>query len=316
MHTVVGMFDNAAQAQQAAQQLQSAGFGLDNVDVARGGAAGVSGAADRAGDSLSQASRPDRDPSDYRNSSGTMTEGAADAAGRTGDSIGSFFSNLFGGDTSDDAQRYSHVGRQAGSIVTVHCESAERAHAAAQILDRAGAIDVDERAAQSGYQSSNWTGAAGAQSLNNQDVTGRGVDATTGQSINVIEENLQIGKREVETGGARLRSRIVERPVEEHLRLREEHVWIQRNPVNRPASEADIQSFREGQIEITEHAEVPVVNKEARVVEEIRMGKEIEERDEVIRDTVRKTEVDVDRFGGDQSNRLDPDLDDEQRRRS
>ncbi|GGK85296.1 hypothetical protein GCM10011405_36420 [Rufibacter glacialis] len=135
-------------------------------------------------------------------------------------------------------------------------------------------------------------------------------DLTDSTSIPIIEENLQVGKREIETGGARLRSRIVERPVEEHLRLRSEHVRVERHAVDRPATEADFNGFREGEIELTEHAEVPVVNKEARVVEEISLGKEVEERDEVIRDTVRSTEVDIDDLHSDASrNRLNNDLD-------
>ncbi|PIQ21175.1 MAG: hypothetical protein COW65_10720, partial [Cytophagales bacterium CG18_big_fil_WC_8_21_14_2_50_42_9] len=94
-------------------------------------------------------------------------------------------------------------------------------------------------------------------------------DVTGEKAIPVIEENLQVGKREVETGGARISSRIVEQPIEENITLREEHVQVERNPVNRPVSDADLNNFREGEIELTEHAEVPVVNKEARVVEEI-----------------------------------------------
>jgi uncharacterized protein (TIGR02271 family) len=109
----------------------------------------------------------------------------------------------------------------------------------------------------------------------------------------VIEEELQVGKREVQTGGMRLRSRIIERPVEESLRLREEHVRLERNPVNRPASESDLSTFREGEIEVRERAEVPVVNKQARVVEEINVRKDVEERDETVRETVRKTDVEV-----------------------
>ncbi|WP_400190175.1 YsnF/AvaK domain-containing protein [Hymenobacter sp. B81] len=279
--TVVGIFDSAAQAQQAAQQLAAAGFGMEHVDVAsnQGQSGSVSNQA-------SQALRPDRDPSDYRNSSGTVTEGAADAAGRTGDSISNFFSNLFGGNDSDDARRYSHVARQGGSsIVTVHCHSAENAHQAAAILDRAGAVDIDERAQQTGYQNSNWTGMnAGAKA------------GQEGMSAQVIEENLQVGKRVEQTGGARLRSRIVERPVEEHVRLREEHISVDRRPVNRPASEADFNTFKEGEIEVIESAERAVVGKEARVVEEVTLGKEVTEREETIRDTVRKTEVDVERI--------------------
>jgi stress response protein YsnF len=119
-------------------------------------------------------------------------------------------------------------------------------------------------------------------------------DLTDGDTrIPIIEENVEIGKREVETGGARISSRIVEEEVEENITLREEHVNVERNPVNRPATDADLNAFREGEIKLTEHAEVPVVNKEARVVEEITLDKEVTERDEVIRDTVRKTEVDV-----------------------
>jgi len=134
--------------------------------------------------------------------------------------------------------------------------------------------------------------------------------AESERAIPIIEENLQVGKQEIETGGARISSRIVEQEVEENITLREEHVQIERNPVNRPVSSADLSSFREGTIELTEHAEVPVVNKEARVVEEIILEKEVTEHDEVIRDTVRKTEVDVDNLRADTNNlRNDTDSD-------
>ncbi len=67
--------------------------------------------------------------------------------------------------------------------------------------------------------------------------------------------------------------------------------------MNRPATATDLNAFQEGQIELTEHAEVPVVSKTANVVEEISVGKTVSEREEVIRDTVRKTEVDVENLG-------------------
>jgi uncharacterized protein (TIGR02271 family) len=130
------------------------------------------------------------------------------------------------------------------------------------------------------------------------------------ESLPIIEEELHVGKRIVQTGGARLRSRIVERPVEETLRLREEHVRVERNAVNRPATEADLNNFREGTIELTEQAEVPVVSKDARVVEEISLSKDVEEREEIIRDTVRSTEVDVDNLNkGEQYRDRNIDLD-------
>lgn len=122
--------------------------------------------------------------------------------------------------------------------------------------------------------------------------TGRTADG----KIEVIEEDLEVGKREVETGGARITSRIVERPVEERVKLREEHVKVNRNPVDRPASTSEIENFEEGTVEVHETAEVPVVNKEARVVEEVSLEKDVENKEKVIKDTVRKTEVDVDKI--------------------
>ena len=115
--------------------------------------------------------------------------------------------------------------------------------------------------------------------------------------LSVIKEDLTVGKREVETGGARITSRLVERPVEQNINLREEHVNIERTAVNRPVTNAD-DAFRESEIEMTEHAEVPVVSKEARVVEEISLNKEVSEKEETIRDTVRNTEVDIEKIPG------------------
>ncbi|GAB2967439.1 hypothetical protein GCM10027048_42680 [Hymenobacter coalescens] len=251
--TVIGMFDDANQARQAAQQLESIGVTRDHIDVAAQNA-------------------------------GATTQSPET---RNDDSISGFFRSLFSSD--DDVSRYSEVARR-GAMVTVHADSPQEAERARDVLDRCGAVDVDERAQQ--YRSG-WTGMSQQQnqqqSMTEQNTTG---------AIPIIEEQMQVGKRVVETGGARLRSRIVERPVEEHLRLREEHVNIERVPVNRPASEADIQNFREGEMEITERAEVPVVGKEARVVEEVRLGKDVQERDETIRGTVRRTDVDVERLEG------------------
>ncbi len=122
-------------------------------------------------------------------------------------------------------------------------------------------------------------------------------------AIPVIKENLEVSKREVETGGVRLRSRIVEEEVAENVSLREETVHVERTPTDRAATEADI---REDAIEMTEKAEVPLVHKEARVVEEISLSKEVTERDETIRDTVRDTEVDIEKL--DSTKRRDNDL--------
>lgn len=119
--------------------------------------------------------------------------------------------------------------------------------------------------------------------------------------VDVVEENLEVGKRKVETGGARISSRIVERPAEERVNLREEHVNVNRKPVDRPADSADLENYKNQTIEEHETSEVPVVNKEARVVEEVSLDKDVDTREEVIRENVRKTEVDIDHLGDDRN---------------
>lgn len=117
-------------------------------------------------------------------------------------------------------------------------------------------------------------------------------------SIPVVEESLQVGKREVERGGVRVQSKIVERPVDEQINLREEHVHVERKPVNRPVAPGDMAAFREGTIELHERAEEAVVAKQARVVEEVIVGKEVNQRTQQIHETLRHTEVSIDRLGG------------------
>jgi len=109
----------------------------------------------------------------------------------------------------------------------------------------------------------------------------------------IVEEQLRIGKRTVERGGVNVRTTSQEVPVQETINLREENVTVERRPVDRAVGNAP-DAFREGTIEITETAEVPVVSKEARVVEEVVVGKEVTERQETVRDTVKRTEVEVD----------------------
>jgi len=118
-------------------------------------------------------------------------------------------------------------------------------------------------------------------------------EAGESKKVPIIQEEMQVGKREVETGGVRLKSRIFDRPVEENLRLRKERVYVERNPADRPATEADFNAFKEGTIETTETSEIPVVNKESRVVEEVNLRKDVEEKDEKIRGSVRRQDVEV-----------------------
>ena len=113
------------------------------------------------------------------------------------------------------------------------------------------------------------------------------------QKLDVIEENLQVNKQTVTTGGTRLISRIVEKPVEKIIELKDEHVTVVRTPIDRPVSSTDFDAFKEEQVEMTEYSEVPVVKKEAHVVEEITVTKNVSEKEEIIKETLRKTEATI-----------------------
>ena len=114
------------------------------------------------------------------------------------------------------------------------------------------------------------------------------------ETVPVVEEELEVGKRKVVRGGVRVSSRVVERPVEEKVRLREEHVEADRERVDRRLSPEEAEAaFKERTVEMTETAEEAEIRKEARVVEQVSLEKRAEEHTETVRDKVRRTEVEV-----------------------
>ena len=111
-------------------------------------------------------------------------------------------------------------------------------------------------------------------------------------TVKVVEERLNVGKRDVDMGAVRVRSYVREVPVEADVDLRATRVYVERRPVDRAVNPGD---FGRGNqvLEAREHAEQAVVGKEARVVEEIGLRQESEVHQERIHDTVRKTEVEI-----------------------
>ena len=100
----------------------------------------------------------------------------------------------------------------------------------------------------------------------------------------------------MDRGGVRVRSYVTETPVHEQIRLRNERVNVERRPVDREVSGTD--AFRERTIDMTATGEEVVVGKTAHVVEEVVVSKTVNDRVEQIDDTVRRTDVEVDRDEG------------------
>ena len=123
---------------------------------------------------------------------------------------------------------------------------------------------------------------------------GRG--EVTSEHIPIVEERMNIGKRQVELGTVRVRTRVVSEDVSEDVSLREEHVNVDRRVMNERVSAADADAlFQEGTIEMTETGERVVVSKDAVITGEVVVDKNVDTRVERVEGTVRRTEVDVDR---------------------
>jgi len=268
--TLVGIFDDYTAAQKAVQELSKAGIKQGEISIARndGGR-------------------------------GYTTYGGANSTDYTtgtsiGDKISNFFDGIFGTDINDDERGVYAESVRRGSTVVVVNTNDQTLDRAADVLNNAGAIDVDRRHAQhraSGYQQFDQKAP-----LYNEEQTRTETQnyAKQGEvALPVIEEQLNVGKRVVQRGGVRVHTRMTERPVEESVTLREENVTVERHNVDRAATDADFAAVKDGEFSVTTKAEVPVVSKEAHVVEEVVVGKNVTEHQETVRDTVKRTDVDV-----------------------
>jgi len=216
----------------------------------------------------------------------------------------------------NDAHAYAEGVRRGGALVTVRASESEVSRIV-DILDDEGTVDFNER--ENTWRSEGWTGgAANAGATTSAGMMGTGLSdslggsRSTGQSmgtadrtastgredevIPVVEEELHVGKRDVNRGRVRIHSHVVERPVEEQVNLREERVHVERRAATgdmRTGSIGNENLFQERTIEMEERGEEAVVSKEARVTEELVVRKDVEQRTQTVSDTVRKTEVEV-----------------------
>lgn len=295
--TVIGVYDAVSAAQQVSDELLAAGFPRERIRL-------------------------------VRSDSSLLT--AAEQTTANDDRLTTFFRTLFG---ADDRRRYADhyaaIVSNGGGAVLVDAVSDDEVAKARDIVDRAQPVDIDARYAATPPTAARHVdeAVAAARHIEKNPAESRLVDphyaaeptaavtppatevarrgdaaaaiaAPEGETrIPVVEEQITIGKREVERGGVRVVSQVVEKPVEENVNLREQHATVERRPVDRPATEADLAAFREGTLEVRETVEEPVVEKVARVVEEVVVGRTTTERTATIRETVRRTEVNVENLG-------------------
>ena len=273
------MFDSHDDAQRAVDRLVQAGIPMAHIRMVSGGS------------DTPSATRTDEDKGFW-------------------DSLGDFFF------PDEDRYTYAEGLSRGGYLVTVTGLGAAHHDIALDILDDEGSVDLDERAETwrsegwDGYESSSYAAAGGSASMTggsstaartgNLDTqmeygadTGRLDQRSDDETIPVVEERIRIGKRDNSHGRVRVRAYTVEEPVSESVDLREDRVEIERRPVDRAVTGAEA-AFQDRALEAEEYREEAVVQKEARVVEEIGLRKTSETHRETVSDTVRRTEVEID----------------------
>ncbi len=223
--------------------------------------------------------------------------GDGNAATNSGESFTDKVKGFFGG-FSDHDNTHGDYARSIGNggallALTVPDDEAEEA---ADLLYQHGAT---------GIQGDSTTGRGAEDVAVLEGNKGYAADTAVAgeQVIPIVQEDLVVGKRQVERGGVRIYSHVVEQPVSADVTLRDERVVVERRPVDRAATDADF-STGSGVVELSAKGEEAVVGKTSRVVEEVRVGKEASERTETVTDTVRHTEVDVEPTTTTTKNRL------------
>jgi uncharacterized protein (TIGR02271 family) len=117
---------------------------------------------------------------------------------------------------------------------------------------------------------------------------------TEDANIQLREEALKVGKREVEYGGVRLRKIIRTETVNQPVELSREEIVIERVPVSgeQQAATTDMK-FDEQEIYIPLRREEPVIEKTTRTREEVHVGKRRETERENVQGEVRREDVEI-----------------------
>jgi uncharacterized protein (TIGR02271 family) len=200
---------------------------------------------------------------------------------------------LFGRDIGDSQSSvYSRAIETGGAVLTLRLPESDVPRAM-KILDVHSPSNLNETSA-------NWDAAStpSSKAVVPPPLSPRMASTvTTGKEevLRLAEEHLDVGKRQVETGRARVRRFVIEEPVESQVTLHEEHAALLRRPVSDGRAIKDV-DWTDKTIEITETAEQAVVNKTAHIAEEVVVRREGSDHVETVRDKIRRQQVEIERL--------------------
>jgi uncharacterized protein (TIGR02271 family) len=260
MHkTVVGLFEDSKQADRAMMELHNAGIPKENIKSV--------------------------------DSSGFKVQ-RVEGNEQSGAGMLILLKRLFGTDYHTEYEHssplYAEWLQKGGSLVAVNTDD-RHVGEATRILETYGSTETTSRVSRAEMVEKS------PVNVDQRPLRSMGPTETDRdqRKLEVIEEELHVGKRKIQRGSVRVVKHVTETPVEETINLRDETVIIERRPLDRIANDADLKELADSRVEMIETAEEPVVSKEAHVKEEITISRKIVDREEKIRDKVRKTEVNI-----------------------
>jgi uncharacterized protein (TIGR02271 family) len=261
--TIVAVFDTPQHAQAAVEALKAGGFHQDDIDIF--------------------------DRSTLASGGTALAKGLKEAG---------VWHRLFGGDVyKHEATVYGQTVEEGGTVVSARVMDSEVAHATA-ILDLHRPIDVHDRAVTSGIapvahvEAVKREIAAEPLAAKQMVATTSAVAAAHGDVLRLSEEQLKVGKEMLETGRTRVRRFTTERVVSADVTLHEEHAQVLRKAMDEPTTLTDA-DWADQEIEVVETAEHALVNKTARVVEEIALKKVGSERVETVSEKLRRQQAEI-----------------------
>src|SRR4051794_13327555 len=233
-------------------------------------------------------------------STAAMTDSTTDVPREPQHEGGGFFNWLYASDVPDhDRDRYSAHLNEKRVAVSVRAADQHWHDRIIAIMEEFNPIDIEEdghaittersTTATATTTGTSTFGATSVPAAGTTTQTDRGRESE--EVIPVVKEELEVGKRATERR-VRVKSYVIEHPVEKQVTLRDERVEIEHRPISRTG---DLQMPQEREIEVVERHEEPVVEKRMTANEEIVVRKEVVERPETVHGTVRETKVDVEK---------------------
>jgi uncharacterized protein (TIGR02271 family) len=290
--TVIGVFDEAGNADRAIDALQNAGFSSGQIHRSGRGAAAAGGFFESVRNFFS-----------------------GDDTATSGGHVADDLTNM--GVSNDEAQYYENEYNNGRTIVSVN--AGDRAEEAKTILNTSGAYNYANQRGTGYTSTATTTGTTNYDTTRNADytntaTTGTGyTDTTTGydrtrdadyanetdeqRALRLRAEQLNVNKQQVQAGEVTLGKQVVEEQKTVNVPVTHEEVYIENRPVSGNVTDDGTPIGTDENIRVPVSEERVNVSKNTVTTGEVSIGKRAVQENQQVTDTVRHEEARLDRSG-------------------